>query len=261
MPSLDVFHSVSADGRTVAEAVVDTAAQAAELVAAGRAGRVDTVWAHSNADLAPLGFRQERGYRRLTGPARPRPEQNPDQYPAQHPGQADIGPISEDEDSAALCAATFSGQWGHKTPDTWPLDRAPGTRTLGLRRAGTVVGVCRLVPATGQVDAPGLIAAYRRAPEYRTLLTAALAGVATDSVTVESWETRPIGCGSASSSACRRRSTARAGNSTWPAPRELAHLTTRINRVTAARRRRGELARRWSAAAREHDAESPDRQQ
>lgn len=187
MPTPEVALSVSADGRTTAEAEVADPAEAASLVAAGRAAGAELIWAHSVADLSALGFRRAWGYRRLEGPAR----HDRTSADGSLSADADVTLLSAAEENAALWAAAFSGQWGHKTPASWPLDLPPGTRTLALRRNGMITGVCRCASGTGLIDAPGLITGYRDVRDYRTLLTAALDTVRTESVTVESWGDSP----------------------------------------------------------------------
>lgn len=189
MSPASVVFGLSADGRTVAEALVADVIQAESLLAAGRRAGSQLAWAHSAADLSPLGFRGTCGYRRLEGRS----------AGAMIPGHGQDGVIagqdvvllSADEESAELWAEAFSGQWGHKTPAEWPLDLPPGAVTLGLRRGGQTIGVCRTEPASGLVDAPGLVPAYRDAASYQALLEAALAAVRTSSVTVESWGDGP----------------------------------------------------------------------
>ncbi|HXP20162.1 MAG TPA: hypothetical protein VN840_11015 [Streptosporangiaceae bacterium] len=79
---------------------------------------------------------------------------------------AEVTLVSGGDESAGLWATAFSGQWGHKQPAGWPPGLPPGTRTLGLRRDGTIVGVCRFSSATGMIAAPGLIAGYRDEQGY-----------------------------------------------------------------------------------------------
>jgi hypothetical protein len=163
----------------VAEALVDDVAQGQELVAAATAAGAAVAWAHSAADLSSLGFLAVPGYRRLAGLARPRPL--PD----------GVTVLTATEDSAELCAAAYQGQWGHKTPDTWPIDEFASTTALGLRSGERVVGICRIDPSAGQIDAPGLVRGHRDLSGYRTLLVAALAAVHTEEVTVDSWGDGP----------------------------------------------------------------------
>ena len=177
--ALQVHHSISAAGQRVAEALVDDLAQARELAAAAKEAGAALAWAHSAADLSTLGFCAVPGYRRLTGPAR------------QQPPIHGVGVLTTTEDSAELCAAAYRGQWGHKTPDTWPLDEFAGTTVLGLRAGGRIVGTCRLGPAAGYIDAPGLVPDQRDVTGYRTLLLAALAACGTPQVAVESWGDGP----------------------------------------------------------------------
>jgi len=176
---LSIHYDVSADERTVAEAEVDGIGDAQELIAAATVGGCELAWAHSAADLSALGFTGQPGYRRLTGPARP----------ALLPGC--VTELAGHEDTAELCVAAYHGQWGHKTPDTWPLPEFAGTMVLGLRRDGLVAGICRMIPATGQIDAPGLLAGQRDQSGYRLLLTAALALVPVGPVTLDSWGDGP----------------------------------------------------------------------
>ncbi len=179
MSAVAVHYSVSASGARVAEALVDDVAQGEQLIAAAAAAGVAIAWAHSAADLSSLGFVPVPGSRRLTGRARPAPL--PD----------DVTVLTAAEDSAELCAAAYRDQWGHKTPDTWPIDEFAGTTALGLRSGGRVVGICRIGPAAGYIDAPGLVQGNRDETGYRTLLAAALAAAGTEEVIVESWGDGP----------------------------------------------------------------------
>ena len=177
--ALAVHYDVNADGRTVAEAEAGGIAAAQELIAAATAAGSELAWAHSAADLSSLGFCQRPGYRRLTGPARPAPL--PD----------GVTELSGHEDTAELCAAAYRGQWGHKTPGTWPIAEFAGSTVLGLRRDGLIAGICRIIPATGHIDAPGLVAGQRDEAGYRLLLTAALSRITAGQVIVESWGDGP----------------------------------------------------------------------
>jgi len=172
---LEVQYAVSADGRRVAEAEVGSIVAARELVAAAIAAGSELAWAHSAADLSALGFSERPGYRRLVGPAMPKPM------------PTDVTELSADEDTAELCAAAYHGQWGHKTPDTWPLADLAGSTLLGLRRGGLIAGTCRITTAAGYIDAPGLIPHERDDAGYRMLLAAALSRIAAGQVIVESW--------------------------------------------------------------------------
>jgi hypothetical protein len=176
---LSIHYDVSADGRTVAEAEVDGIGGAQELIAAAVVGDCELAWAHSAADLSALGFAGRPGYRRLTGQGRPAPLP---EY---------VTELAGNEDTAELCAAAYHGQWGHKTPDTWPLPEFADTIALGLRRGGVIAGVCRMIPATSQIDAPGLLAGQEDQSGYRLLLTAALSRVPDGPVTVDSWGDGP----------------------------------------------------------------------
>lgn len=177
--ALAVHYDLSADGRTVAEAEAAGIAAAQELIAAATAAGSRLVWAHSAADLSSLGFSEQPGYRRLTGSARPARQAD------------DVTELGPDEDTAELCAAAYRGQWGHKTPSTWPVAELAGYKVLGLRRDGHIAGICRISPSTGHVDAPGLVADQRDQAGYETLLTAALSRIAAGQVTVESWGDGP----------------------------------------------------------------------
>jgi hypothetical protein len=177
--ALSVHYDVSADGRTVAEAEVDDIGAAQELIAAAMVGDCELAWAHSAADLASLGFAGQPGYRRFVGRARPGPL------------PAGVTELTDHEDTAELCAAAYYGQWGHKSPDKWPIDEFAGSTVLGLRRDGRIVGICRIVPADGQIDAPGLLPGQRDQVGYRLLLTAALSRVPVGEVTVDSWGDGP----------------------------------------------------------------------
>ena len=177
--ALSVHYDVSADGRTVAEAEVDDIGAAQELIAAAVVGDCELAWGHSAADLSLLGFAGQPGYRRLIGQARPGPL--PD-------GVTELG---GHEDTAELCAAAYRGQWGHKSPDKWPIEEFAGSTVLGLRRDGLIVGICRIVPSAGQIDAPGLVVGQRDQVGYKLLLTAALSRVPVREVTVDSWGDGP----------------------------------------------------------------------
>ena len=177
--ALSIHYGVSADGRSVAEAVVGGVVAARELVAAAAAAGCELAWAHSAADLSALGFGRRPGYRRLTGPARPAPL--PD----------GVSELSAGQDTANLCAAAYRGQWGHKTPDVWPFAGFAGSTVLGLRRGGLIAGICRVFPVTGHIDAPGLILSHRDVAGYRVLLSAGLSRIAADQATVESWGDGP----------------------------------------------------------------------
>lgn len=177
--TLAVHYDVSADGRTVAEAEAGGIAAAQQLIVAATAAGAELAWAHSAAGLSPLGFIQRPGYRRLTGPPRPAPP--PD----------GVTELSGGEDTAQLCAAAYHGQWGHKTPGRWPIAEFAGSTVLGLRHHGLISGICRIFPAAGRIDAPGLVAGQRDQAGYRLLLTAALARITTGPVTVESWGDGP----------------------------------------------------------------------
>jgi hypothetical protein len=177
--ALSVHYDVSADGRTVAEAEVDDIDAARELIMAATVSDCGLAWAHSGVDLSSLGFAGQPGYRRLTGPARPGPLPE------------GVTELTGHEDSAELCAAAYRGQWGHKTPGAWPLEEFAESTVLGLRRDGSIVGICRIVPADAQIDAPGLLAGQRDRAGYRLLLTAALSQIPAGAVTVESWGDGP----------------------------------------------------------------------
>jgi hypothetical protein len=178
MESPSVFFGVSTHGRTVAEALIADPEQARELLAAARAAGSELAWAHSVADLSDLGFSEQPGYRRMTG-----------QVAAGAP-DAGVVPLPPGDDSPGLWAATFLGQWGHKTPspDQWPFDLPAGTVTLCLRRDGGVAGVCRVDPAAGLIDAPGLPPGCRGdLSGYEALLRTAASLVDVPAVAVESW--------------------------------------------------------------------------
>ena len=177
--ALSVHYDVSADGRTVAEAEVDDIGAAQELIAAAVVGDCELAWAHSAIDLSSLGFAGQPGYRRLIGQAQPGPLPH------------GVTELAEYEDTAELCAAAYHGQWGHKSPDKWPIDEFAGSRVLGLRRDGRIVGICRIDPPAGQIDAPGLLLGQRDQVGYRLLLTAALSSVPVGEVTVDSWGDGP----------------------------------------------------------------------
>jgi hypothetical protein len=150
--ALSVHYDVSADGRTVAEAEVDDFASARELIAAATAGGCELVWAHSAADLSSLGFAGQPGYRRLIGWARPAPLPE------------GVIELAGDEDTAELCAAAYHGQWGHKTPDTWPIEEFAATGSLSAsagsfrRLPRSTLQVCSrasaIRPATGCSSLP-----------------------------------------------------------------------------------------------------------
>lgn len=183
----EILFSASAEGRPVAEAEIADVDGARALAEAARAAGAHLAWAHSPADLTSAGFQPRPGYRRLVGQAeRDRVHLGGDGLAEGH-----VGPLAADEDSAALWARAFEGQWGHKTPQEWPFDLPAGTVTLCLRRAGEIVGVCRVEPETGAIDAPGLVPGCREAGPYRLLLTAALAEVTGPVATVESWGEPP----------------------------------------------------------------------
>ncbi len=184
MTLVSVAFGVSADGRPVAEALIANPAEGESLLAQARAAGSKLAWAHSAADLSPLGFRSSWGFRRLEGPTGGGPARGagPDSARGQ-----DVVPLAAEDDTAGLWAQAFSGQWGHKTPGQWPPDRPAGSTALALRRDGRTVGVCRVFPASGLIDGPGLIGADPDAVGYSTLLVAALAAVHTPSVAVESW--------------------------------------------------------------------------
>lgn len=189
MTALAVLYSVSASGEDVAEASVDDLEQGRELAAVATAAKAAVAWAHSVADLSPLGFRPAPGYRRLAGPGRPL--SLPAQMPRQTPLPDGVTVLTAAEDSAELCAVAYRDQWGHKTPGTWPVEEFAGATALGLRSGGRVVGVCRVGPAPGLIDAPGLVPGHRDVTSYRTLLATALAAAGTERVTVESWGDGP----------------------------------------------------------------------
>jgi len=182
MPSPDVYFSVSTDGRTVAEALIADHGQARELLAAAREAGSLLAWAHSAADLSDQGFSRQWGFRKVTG------------QPSRGRAGAGVVPLADGEDSPDLWAAAYRGQWGHKTPQPgdWPLELPPGTVTLSLRRDGVIAAVCRVEPAGGLVDAPGVVPAYRADNSaYEELLTAALALIDAPTVVVESWGEGP----------------------------------------------------------------------
>jgi hypothetical protein len=177
--ALSVHYDVSADGRTVAEAEVDDIGAAQELIAAAVVSDCELAWAHSAADLSSLGFAGQPGYRRLIGQARPGPL--PDS----------VTELAGHDDTAELCAAAYRGQWGHKSPDKWPIEEFAGSTVLGLRRDGRIAGICRIIPLAGQIDAPGLLPGQRDQAGYRVLLAAALSRVPAGPVTVDSWGDGP----------------------------------------------------------------------
>ena len=177
--ALSVHYDVSADGRTVAEAEVDDIGAAQELIAAAVVSDCELAWAHSAADLSSLGFAGQPGYRRLIGHARPGPLPE------------SVTELAGHEDTAELNAAAYHGQWGHKSPDKWPIEEFAGSVVLGLRRYGLIVGICRIVPSAGQIDAPGLLLGQRDHAGYRLLLAAALSRVPSGPVTVDSWGDGP----------------------------------------------------------------------
>ncbi len=178
MESPSVFFGVSTQGRTVAEALITDVAQARELLAAARTAESEVAWAHSAADLSELGFSEQPGYRTMTGQV------------AAGARDAGVVPLPPGDDSPDLWAAAFRGQWGHKTPppDQWPLDLPAGTVTLCLRRDGGIAALCRVDPAEGLIDAPGVPPAYPGdLAGYEALLRAAAALVHAPDVAVESW--------------------------------------------------------------------------
>ncbi len=182
MESPSVFFGVSTQGRTVAEALIADPEQARELLAAARAAGSELAWAHSAADLSELGFSEQPGYRKMTG-----------RLAAGTP-DAGVVPLPPADDSPDLWAAAFRGQWGHTTPspDQWPFDLPAGTVTLCLRGDGGVAGVCRVDPAAGLIDAPGVPPACRGdLSGYEVLLRAAAALVDAPAVAVESWGEGP----------------------------------------------------------------------
>ena len=68
--------------------------------------------------------------------------------------------------------------------------RAPSRSSLRLD--GAIAGVCRVDPATGLIDAPGVVPAYRAdLSGYEALLRAALSFVDAPSAAVESWGEGP----------------------------------------------------------------------
>ena len=182
MSSPSVVFGVSTEGKTVAEALIANEAQAGELLAAARRAGSELAWAHSAADLSGLGFSERPGYRKMTGRL------------AAGPPDAGVGQLPQGDDSPDLWAAAFRGQWGHKrpSPDQWPFDLPAGTVTLCLRRHGETAGVCRVDPAAGLIDAPGVLPAYRGdLSGYEALLRAAAALVDAPKVAVESWGEGP----------------------------------------------------------------------
>jgi hypothetical protein len=176
---LSVHYDMSADGRTVAEAEVDDIGSARELIVAATVSDCELVWAHSAADLSSLGYAGRPGSRGLMGSGGPAPLPE------------DVSELARHEDTAELCAAAYQGQWGHKTPGTWPIEEFAGSTVLGLHRGGRIVGICRIVPSAAQIDAPGLLAGQRERADYALLLTAALSRVPVGPVTVESWGDGP----------------------------------------------------------------------
>ncbi len=61
-----------------------------------------------------------------------------------------------------------------------------------MRQDGAIAAVCRVDPATGLIDAPGVFPAYRDdLAGYEALLRAALALVEAPGVAVESWGEGP----------------------------------------------------------------------
>jgi hypothetical protein len=182
MESPSVFFGVSTQGRTVAEALIADLAQARDLLAAARLAGSELAWAHSAADLSELGFSEQPGYRKMTGRL------------AAGPPDAGVVPLPPGDDSPDLWAAAFRGQWGHKTPspDQWPFELPAGTVTLCLRRDGGIAGVCRVDPAAGLIDAPGVPLDYRGdLSGYEALLRSAAALVDAPDVAVESWGEGP----------------------------------------------------------------------
>ncbi|HEX5190657.1 MAG TPA: hypothetical protein VFW16_14005 [Streptosporangiaceae bacterium] len=181
MESPSVVFGVSTQGMTVAEALIDDLAEARGLLAAARRAGSELAWAHSAADLSELGFREQPGYRKMTGPiAIGAPDS--------------VVPLPPGEDSPELWAAAFRGQWGHKTPqpDQWPFDLPAGTVTLCVRKDGGIAGVCRVDPASGLIDAPGVLPAHRGdLAGYEALLRSAAALVDAPVVAVESWGEGP----------------------------------------------------------------------
>jgi len=184
-----VVFSVSTEGRSVAEAAIADEDEAETLLAAARRAGSDLAWAHSAADLSQLGFTRQWGYRRLEGRARLSGDGASGRIRPADLGH-EVVPLAAEQESPELWAEAFRGQWGHKTAQQWPLDLPPGTATLGLRRAGRTIGVCRIGPGS-LIDAPGLVPAHRDAAGYQALLEAALAAVQTPSVVVESWGDSP----------------------------------------------------------------------
>ncbi len=181
----EVYVSVSADGRKVAEAEVADAGGAQALLEAAREAGARLAWAHSQADLSALGYRRVPGYRRLTGQTS---QAGPAAGPEADPGVTVLAP---EDDAPRLWAEAFAGQWGHKTPERWPPDLPAGTITLCLCREGEVAGLCRVEPQSGLIDAPGLRPGDRDPDGYGRLLMAALAFVPGPDVTVESWGEPP----------------------------------------------------------------------
>jgi hypothetical protein len=181
MESPAIVFSMSTEGKMVAEALIADVAQARELLAAARSAGSELAWAHSAADLSGLGFSEQPGYRKMTGVL------------ATGTPDADVVPLPPGEDSPALWAAAFSGQWGHKalSADQWPLDLPAGTVTLCLRRDGGITGLCRVDPAAGLIDAPGVPPADGDRSCYEALLRVAAALADGPSIEVESWGEGP----------------------------------------------------------------------
>jgi hypothetical protein len=181
MESPSVVFGVSTQGMTVAEALIADLTEARGLLAAARRAGSELAWAHSAADLSELGFRERPGYRKMTGPIAAGARDN-------------VVPLPPGEDSPELWAAAFRGQWGHKTPqpDQWPFELPAGTVTLCVRQDGDIAGVCRVDPASGLIDAPGIPPAHRGdLAGYEALLRSAAALVDAPVVAVESWGEGP----------------------------------------------------------------------
>ena len=84
-----------------------------------------------------------------------------------------------------------SGDTRHRRPSSGRSTCQRGL-TLCLRRDGEIAGVCRVDPATGLIDGPGILTAHRGDLScYEDLLAAAMALAGTASITVESWGEGP----------------------------------------------------------------------
>ena len=161
--ALEVVTSV--DGKRVVELEAFEPADADTARAAG----AELLWVHTNADLAPHGFRRAGAYVRM------RAEEAPVR------AGRDV-PLLDERDYADVLARSYRGLWGHKHAS--PLAEPPaGAVVVGV----PVVGICRVWPADRLIDGPGVLPEGRSPDAYASLLLSACVALGPGPADLDSW--------------------------------------------------------------------------